>query len=68
MTWELKRTKQFKFCPWKVLTNPYDISGGYRVDLHRQLEDTIAERIRLEEGAAMACHHSEIGKEEYCVS
>lgn len=67
MSFKLRQTKQCKTCPWKVGANPYDIPNGYSVDLHKGLKDTIAQDIRLTEGAAMACHYSETGKENYCI-
>lgn len=66
---KLKRTVQCDKCPWKVSTNPYDIPDGYSVDLHRNLQCTIAEPGKLNIGNLniMACHHSKEGKEEECI-
>lgn len=42
MKWKLKRTVQCAKCPWKVSTNPHDISNGYCETKHKDLEETIA--------------------------
>lgn len=66
---KLTRTKQCKSCPWKVDVDPYDIPNGYDVEKHKALECTIARpgEMRLGVSHAMACHHSEVGNEQYCI-
>jgi len=66
---KLNRTKQCQNCPWKVDTDPYEIPHGYDVEKHRALSCTIARNgdLRGSNGRAMACHHSEVGKEEHCI-
>jgi len=61
------RTKQCKKCPWKVSTNPHAIPDGYSCDLHKGLHSTIAQPGDLSHNKAMACHHSPVGKEDYCI-
>lgn len=66
----LKRTVQCKTCPWKKNADPFKIPNGYSVDLHKNLEKTIADPCRISFGGgikAMACHYSEPGEEDYCV-
>jgi len=54
------RRRQCAKCPWKVSTDPHEIPGGYSVELHRSLENTIAEPASLERVAQplrfMGCH------------
>lgn len=65
---KLNRTVQCAKCPWKVSTNPHDIPGGYSENLHENLEETIAKgSCDFRQKKVMACHHSEPGKEDYCV-
>jgi len=70
--WRLSRIKQCAKCPWKTTTNPYEIPLGYSEDLHNHLRSTIAQPDAVYDSVydsvqAMACHESEIGKEEYCI-
>jgi hypothetical protein len=60
MTWELKRTKQCKKCPWRVDVDPHDIPDGYCEDKHRALKSTIAEEgfFSLGPRKVMACHET----------
>lgn len=66
---KLRRTVQCKHCPWKVGTDPHSIPDGYCETKHANLKNTIAKpgEINLREMQVMACHHSEIGDEDYCV-
>lgn len=65
--------KQCDKCPWKVTTNPYEIPGGYDVEKHRRLTNTIAEPGSIEFFSStgplriMACHESDLGGEVPCV-
>lgn len=66
--------RQCKACPWKVSTTPgEDIPGGYCVEKHTKLKNTIAEGIpsmlRFMQGSMhmMACHESMPGEEQPCV-
>ncbi len=64
----LNRTKQCAKCPWRVSTNPHEIPNGYNVDLHQNLENTIADgSLNFSCLRIMACHESPIGEEDYCV-
>lgn len=64
----LNRTKQCKTCPWKVDADPFDIPNGYSVELHENLACTIANPGDIRSmGRAMACHYSEVGREDYCI-
>ncbi len=68
MTKRLGREKQCAKCPWKVETDPRDISNGYCESAHRALEGTIATHLQI--GGTikvMACHESPIGKETECI-
>lgn len=62
---EPKTITQCRTCPWRVGCDPLaDIPGGYSVDLHQALADTIAEPGSLcPTKAGMACHYSEPGQE-----
>ena len=64
---KLSRTKQCAKCPWKVSTDPNTIPDGYSYDLHKGLESTIAQPGSFSHTKSMACHHSELGKEDYCI-
>lgn len=67
---QLKRTVQCAKCPWKKITNPFDIPDGYSEELHQGLEKTIATDNSFDFDApmpVMACHHSEVTDEEFCV-
>ena len=64
--WKLKRTKQCAKCPWKIDVNPYDIPGGYSLELHKNLKNTISKSL-LGPVKAMACHLSEVGEESFCI-
>lgn len=65
-----KPQRQCAKCPWKVSTNPHDIPGGYDVEKHKHLANTIAEPgafnfdkpLRL-----MACHETGVGYDRPCV-
>ena len=68
----LKKEIQCAKCPWRVDTNPYNIPDGYSVELHKQLEKTIApsntlKQIESPTLAAMACHESHPSEEVYCI-
>lgn len=66
----LSRTKQCKTCPWKVGNDPHDIPNGYSEVMHRNLKNTISNPGEIRIGKpvnAMACHHSEVGNEQYCI-
>ena len=65
--WRLQRVRQCKKCPWKASTNPFEIPDGYDVDKHKALLETIATPGNLFPVKVMACHHSEPGKEQYCI-
>lgn len=70
MTWKLKRLRQCQKCPWKVATDPREIPGGYREDLHHALACTIAEPGAYRpsgEMHLMACHEHAPGEEAHCV-
>lgn len=67
-----KKRIQCKKCPWKKGTDPNEIPGGYRVDLHKRIANTIAEpgsTAGLGRGSlrVMACHETASGKELACV-
>lgn len=65
---ELKRTKQCAKCPWKKSTNPHDIPNGYCERKHKDLDKTIAKDLGFTNTlSVMACHESEIGKEDICI-
>lgn len=71
---KLKRTKQCKTCPWKKSVNPLtDIPFGYSIEKHYQLKNKIADPKQTycpdntTELYLMACHYSEVGKEDYCL-
>lgn len=69
MTFKLERTKQCKNCPWKVDSDPYDISG-YSLGMHQDLEGTIADPGAITLGGnirAMACHNSSEERQFYCI-
>ncbi len=64
------RKKQCRKCPWLVSTDPLEIPGGYRVELHEALRSTIAEKDAIDLGGPlrmMACHESQVGAEAPCV-
>lgn len=66
----MTRRVQCKACPWRVDVDPaQDIPGGYSVEKHCGLQDTIADgtvnvgpELRL-----IACHESKSGAEFVCV-
>lgn len=66
---KLRRTVQCKHCPWKISTDSYDIPDGYCEIKHSNLKDTIAipGEINIGNVRAMACHHSEVGNEDFCI-
>lgn len=66
---KLKRTKQCDKCPWRTNVDPHDIPDGYSVELHRELEDTIADpgSLSLTCGKAMSCHEHISDEEVFCV-
>lgn len=68
---EIKRYVQCQKCPWRKDCNPYSIPNGYQVDLHHELEETIAQKTPVEQLAdldkplkVMACHEEH---ETYCI-
>jgi hypothetical protein len=66
----LRRTVQCKKCPWKKDTNPFEIPDSYCDIKHENLRNTIANPSEVNVGGnlnAMACHESDIGKEDYCI-
>lgn len=67
----VKPRKQCSACPWKKVTNPYNIPNGYRRDLHAALETTISkdpiDSLRLEPLRLTACHETAVGREKPCV-
>lgn len=71
-----RQQRQCAKCPWKVSTDPHDIPGGYDVEKHRRLTNTIASADVSEQLVdfisdkpmrIMACHESDIGEERPCV-
>lgn len=66
---KLNRTVQCAKYPWKKSVNPRDIPDGYCELKHQNLENTIAKDpiSSIKFTRAMACHHSEIGDEQFCV-
>lgn len=66
---KLPRDKQCAKCPWKAAADPLKIPGGYSVEKHEALKETVAEPGKL--GAqclrAMACHESAPDEGMYCV-
>lgn len=65
----LKRTKQCAKCPWRVDIDPFDIPDGYSVELHRALQETIADpdSLSLSCGKAMSCHEHHSDEQVFCV-
>lgn len=65
----LKRTKQCAKCPWRTDVDPHDIPDGYSVELHQQLEETIADpgALSLTCGKAMSCHGHTSDEQVFCV-
>ena len=62
--------KQCKKCPWRIDTDPTTIPGGYSVDKHKNLKNTVATPGALnisDELQMMACHETPRGKEKSCV-
>jgi hypothetical protein len=66
--------RQCEKCPWKKSTNPLEIPGGYDVEKHKRLENTIAPDVDVQlrdfpgdELHVMACHESRPGREVACV-
>lgn len=68
MGWKLKRLRQCEKCPWKVSTDPHEISDGYSEELHRGLACTIAIPGSLHStGRVMACHEHAASEEVHCI-
>ena len=74
----LKRTRQCAKCPWKVGTDPHSIPDGYSVELHRQLEHTIAKdpasmtgeqihELMAAQRTAMSCHEHSADEKVMCI-
>ena len=66
------RKNQCKACPWKKNTNPRDIPNGYCPTKHANLRSTIAKPGDISNVGRgglhlMACHESDVGKEQPCV-
>ncbi len=62
--------RQCAKCPWKKSTNPHEIPGGYSVERHRNLKNTIAEPAAICIAGPlhlMACHETTGGRELPCV-
>ncbi len=67
---EKKIRKQCAKCPWKMSTNPHDITNEYCEEQHAALENTIADPGSLRNLGGvriMACHETPIGKELPCI-
>lgn len=65
---KLKQTKQCKTCPWIKGNDPFNIPNGYSEELHKNLDQTIAQDLRF--GCSlksMACHYSNKDDENYCI-
>ena len=64
--------KQCKKCPWRKDVDPNDIPGGYCVERHKALKNTIAEPASMHRAMRgglhmMACHETPPGDEKPCV-
>lgn len=58
---------QCQKCPWKKRADPHKIKG-YVEEKHHCLRKTISDGgVNLGPQHAMACHESEVGKEDYCI-
>ena len=65
-----RKGRQCKACPWKKSTVPgRDIPGGYSVEKHRALRNTIAEPGMISPRAlrVFTCHEAQAGEERPCV-